>query len=44
MEKEKADAIVRCTAPQTVKGVRSFLGMVNFYLKFIANFSKISVA
>jgi hypothetical protein len=43
MEKDKTEAIIRCPAPQSVKGVRSFMGMVNFYRTFIQNFSKIAV-
>jgi hypothetical protein len=39
MKKEKTQAISRIEAPKTVKQVRSFFGMINFYRKFIHNLS-----
>ena len=42
MEKENTQAILRLEPPNSVKQVRSFLGMINFYRKFISKFSEIA--
>ena len=41
MDPAKLMAIRDWHPPSSVKGVRSFLGFVNFYCKFIANYSNI---
>ena len=38
----KVEAIVNWTAPKTVTEVRSFLGIAQYWRKFIANFSAIA--
>ena len=42
MDKAKVDAIEKMSCPADIKGIRSFLGHVGFYRRFIKDFSKIS--
>lgn len=39
---EKVECIGRLKAPETVKHVRAFLGLVGFYRKFIPRFAKLA--
>ena len=42
VDKAKIEVIERLLPPTNVKGIRSFLGHVGFYWRFIANFSQIA--
>lgn len=39
---EKVSAVQEWTAPRTVRQVRSFLGFVGYYRRFIKDFAKIA--
>nr|GFD21627.1 reverse transcriptase domain-containing protein [Tanacetum cinerariifolium] len=42
VDRAKVDVIAKLPHPTTAKGVRSFLGHVGFYQRFIQDFSKIA--
>ena len=42
MDKAKVDLIENLPPPKSVKEIRSFLGHVDFYRRFIKNFSKMA--
>ena len=42
MDPAKVSAILDCPAPQTVKELQSFLGLTNYYNRFIHTFANIA--
>ena len=42
MDQERVKAILEWPEPKTVKGVRSFLGLANFYQRFIKDYMKVA--
>ena len=42
MEKEKVDGILSWPEPKNIKDVRKFLGLTNYYRRFIKNFTQVA--
>ena len=42
MEKEKVNGVLSWPEPRNVKDVRKFLGLTNYYRRFIKNFAQIA--
>jgi len=42
MEKEKVDGILSWPEPKNVKDIRKFLGLANYYRRFIQNFTQVT--
>ena len=41
MDQEKVKAVLNLPAPSNIKGVRSFLGLANFYQRFIQDYTQV---
>jgi len=42
IEKEKVDGVLSWLEPRNVKDVRKFLGLTNYYRRFIKDFSQVA--
>ena len=42
IEKEKIDEVLNWLEPKNVKDIRNFLGLVNYYRKFIKDFTQVA--
>ena len=42
MDPHKIEAVVSCKPPKNVSEVRTFLGLVGYYRKFVEGFSKMA--
>jgi len=42
MEKEKIDGVLSWLMPKNVKDIRKFLGLANYYRRFIKDFAKVA--
>jgi len=42
MQKEKVEGVLNWPAPRNVKEVQKFLGLANYYRRFIKDFAKIA--
>jgi len=43
MQKEKVEEVLNWLAPRNVKKVQKFLGLTNYYRRFIKDFTRITV-
>ena len=41
MEEDKVVGVLNWPVPKTVRDIRKFLGLVNYYRRFVKNFAKI---
>jgi len=42
MEKEKMDRMLSWPEPKNTKDIRKFLGLINYYRRFIKNFAQVA--
>ena len=42
MEKKKIDGVLNWSEPKNVKDVRKFLGLANYYRRFIKDFAQVA--
>ena len=42
MQREKVEGVLNWPAPRNVKEVQKFLGLTNYYRRFIKNFARIA--
>ena len=42
MEKEKVQGVIEWLVPKSVKDVQKFLGLANYYRRFVKDFAKIA--
>jgi len=42
MEREKVDRVLSWLEPKNVKDIRKFLGLTNYYRRFIKNFAQVA--
>jgi len=42
MQKEKVEEVLNWLVPKNIKEVQKFLGLANYYRRFIKNFAKIA--
>ena len=42
MQKEKVEGVLSWLAPRNIKEVQKFLGLANYYRRFIKNFARIA--
>jgi len=42
MEKEKIDGVLSWPEPRNIKDVRKFLGLANYYMRFIKDFARVA--
>jgi len=42
MEKKKIDGVLSWPEPKNMKNIRKFLGLTNYYRRFIKNFTQVA--
>jgi len=42
MEKKKVDGVLNWPEPKNIKDTRKFLGLANYYRRFIKNFAQVA--
>ena len=43
MEEEKVEGVLKWPTPQCVRDVRKFLGLANYYRRFVKDFAKVAL-
>jgi len=44
IEEDKVEGVLKWPTPQYVKDVRKFLGLANYYRRFVKNFAKVALS
>jgi len=43
MEEDKVEGVLKWPMPQCMRNIRKFLGLTNYYRRFVKNFAKVAL-